>query len=60
MVAASGMCFFPEPTMTTKVCCVVVGAHAVDVVRSFFEQIITGRLVETKTTKTIVVVSEML
>ena len=51
MVAASGMCFFPEPTMTTKVCCVVVGAHAVDVVRSFFEQIITGRLVETKTTK---------
>ena len=60
MLVAGGMCAAPDPTMLTKVGCVVVGGHAADVVHSSFNQIIAGRPTNTKTAQAVAATAEML
>lgn len=49
MFGAGVLCVVPEPTMTTKVGCVVVGAHGADVVHSSIKQIMTGQRTQSYT-----------
>lgn len=42
MGLAGGMCLLPEPTALSKVGCVVVGTHGIDVLSSSFNQVLTG------------------
>lgn len=46
---AGALCIVPEPTMLSKVGCVVVGAHSLDTIQTSLNQVITGRESQTAT-----------
>ncbi|OFS83744.1 hypothetical protein HMPREF3144_08765 [Oligella sp. HMSC05A10] len=60
MLIAGGMCAAPEPTMLTKAGCIVVGAHAADMVHSSFKQILTGTVSNTRIAKAVTDTAETL
>lgn len=43
MFGAGAMCIVPEPTMLTKVGCVIVGTHSLDTIQSSLRQVWSGR-----------------
>ncbi|QCT22500.1 hypothetical protein FEM41_24090 [Jejubacter calystegiae] len=49
MFGAGVMCVVPEPTMLSKVGCVVVGAHSMDTISTSFKQVLTGQTARTAT-----------
>ncbi|MDD3645733.1 MAG: hypothetical protein PHR19_09430 [Bacteroidales bacterium] len=60
MGLAGGMCLLPEPTTLSKVGCVVVGTHGVDVFSSSLNQVFTGRVTNTHTHKVTASLAEQL
>jgi len=60
MFGAGVMCVVPEPTMLTKVGCIIVGTHSLDTVQASFRQIWSGRQTNTDTFNTAVQLAETL
>ncbi|MBL7634909.1 RNase A-like domain-containing protein [Atlantibacter hermannii] len=57
---AGALCVVPEPTMLSKVGCVVVGAHSLDTIKTSFNQMITGRESQTATAQLAKLAAEQL
>ncbi|WP_387466006.1 RNase A-like domain-containing protein [Photorhabdus sp. RM323S] len=49
LIGAGGLCIAPDPTTLTKVGCVIIGAHSLDVMNASANQMITGRETTTET-----------
>ena len=60
MFGAGVMCIAPEPTMLTKIGCVIVGTHSLDTIQASFRQVWTGRQVSTDTYNSVVSLAESL
>ncbi|HEP1045032.1 TPA: RNase A-like domain-containing protein [Serratia marcescens] len=60
LLGAGVMCYAPDPTLLTKVGCVVVGTHSMDSIKTASNQIITGRSFTTDTYKSAVLLAQML
>lgn len=60
MFGAGVMCIAPEPTMLTKIGCVIVGTHSLDTMQASFRQVWTGRQVSTDTYNSVVSLAESL
>lgn len=43
LLGAGVMCYAPDPTMLTKIGCVVVGTHSLDSIKAASNQIVTGQ-----------------
>ncbi|MBH2517163.1 RNase A-like domain-containing protein [Serratia ureilytica] len=60
LLGAGVMCYAPDPTLLTKVGCVVVGTHSMDSIKTASNQIITGRSLTTDTYKSAVLLAQSL
>lgn len=60
LLGAGVMCYAPDPTMLTKVGCVVVGTHSLDSIKAASNQIITGRPTTTDTYQSAVSLAQTL
>ncbi|WP_442800993.1 RNase A-like domain-containing protein [Serratia rubidaea] len=43
LIGAGAMCYAPDPTLLTKVGCVIVGTHSMDSIKAASNQMITGQ-----------------
>ncbi|MFC3948810.1 RNase A-like domain-containing protein [Serratia entomophila] len=60
LIGAGVMCYAPDPTLLTKVGCVVVGTHSMDSIKAASNQIVTGQPTTTDTYKSAVSLAQTL
>ncbi|MCA4823930.1 MAG: hypothetical protein KJJ56_11075 [Serratia rubidaea] len=60
LIGAGAMCYAPDPTLLTKVGCVIVGTHSMDSIKAASNQMITGQPTTTDTYQSAVALAKTL
>ncbi|QPT13323.1 hypothetical protein I6G37_23265 [Serratia rubidaea] len=60
LIGAGAMCYVPDPTLLTKIGCVIVGTHSLDSIKAASNQIITGQPTTTDTYQSAIALAKTL
>ncbi|QHA88129.1 RNase A-like domain-containing protein [Serratia rhizosphaerae] len=60
LIGAGAMCYAPDPTLLTKVGCVIMGTHSLDSIKAASNQIVTGQPTTTDTYQSAVAMAKTL